>query len=465
MTQFQPNLLSAYQLFQAGTLAFCRAEQAGIRIDMDYCQQETNRLSTLILELESNFYDSQFFKDWKKAFGIKKVNIYSNTQLSTYLYDVKKLSPTKKTVSGKGSSDEDALSQLNIIEVNNLLRIRKLKKLRDTYLAGFIREQINGYIHPSFNLHLVRTFRSSSDSPNFQNIPKRDKEAMKIIRKALFARPDHQLMSVDFSGLEVCIAACYHKDSTMLKYIKDPTTDMHSDMASQIFKIKKFDRNIPEHKILRNATKNGFVFPQFYGDYYKNCAINLANGWGKLPEGKWKSGDGIPMPGGISLADHFISQGIKTFDAFVYHIQQIEDDFWQNRFPIYKRWKEKWWSAYQKKGYIDSLTGFRCSGVMGKNDCINYPVQGSAFHCLLWSFIRLDSILTKNKMDSRIIGQIHDEIILDIHPSEKEIIQTIILNVLTVELPKYWEWIIVPLNVEMEVGKINGSWDEMSPIK
>ena len=124
---------------------------------------------------------------------------------------------------------------MGIPELDNLLRIRKLKKVRDTYLEGFLREQVNGYIHPFFNLHLVRTYRSSSDHPNFQNIPKRDKEAMNIVRRAIFPRPGHQLLELDYSGLEVRIAACYHKDKTMLRYIGDPHSDMHGDMAKQIF--------------------------------------------------------------------------------------------------------------------------------------------------------------------------------------------------------------------------------------
>lgn len=463
MIETKPNLLAAYKLFHEGTLAFGRAEQAGIRVDVNYCIKEDKRLSDVISELESKFYATKFYRHWAHAFTTK-VNIYSGQQLSTYLYKIKKLEPAKTTASGQGGSDEESLTQLNIQELNDLLHIKKLKKLKDTYLAGFMREQVNGFIHPSFNLHLVKTYRSSSDNPNFQNLPKRDKEAMKIIRKALFARYGHQLMAVDFGGLEVRIAACYHKDPTMLKYINDSTTDMHGDMAVQIFKLKKLDKSLPEHKVLRYAAKNGFVFAEFYGDYYKNCAENLACRLGGLSRGRWKAGEGIPMPGGINLADHLISQGIKNYDEFVYHIQQIENDFWGNRFPVYKRWKEKWWAQYQKLGYIDMYTGFRCTGVMGKNDCINYPVQGAAFHCLLWSFIKVDYELTRLKLDSRIIGQIHDEIILDVHPDEVEIVKNILKQTMTVDIRKEWPWIIVPLEVEMELSEIDGSWDNMHSI-
>jgi DNA polymerase I-like protein with 3'-5' exonuclease and polymerase domains len=406
--------------------------------------------------LETKFKKTNFYKHWLHSFG-KEPNIHSNAQLSSFLYKIKKLTPATNTVSGQGSTDEEALTMLNIPELNDLLQIRKLKKIRDTYLEAFVREQVDGWIHPSFNLHLVQTYRSSSDSPNFQNIPKRDKEAMLICRKALLPRPDHQLLEMDFGSLEVRIAAAYHKDPMMLKYITDPTTDMHKDMAQQIFCIDRLDRSLPEHKMLRDATKNGFVFPQFYGDYYKNCAHNLAIGWGKLTNSKWKPGTGIKMPEG-TLADHLISQGIKSYSQFEEHIRVIEKDFWENRFRIYNRWKEKWWKMYQKNGYVDLLTGFRCSGLMRKNEVINYPVQGSAFHCLLWSFIQTDKIMLKEKWDTKIIGQVHDSLILDVAPDELSHVVNTIKNVTCVDLPKAYSWINTPLDIEADVSGVNQSW-------
>ncbi|KKL05637.1 hypothetical protein LCGC14_2604030, partial [marine sediment metagenome] len=120
------------------------------------------------------------------------------------------------------------------------------------------------------------------------------------------------LLEVDYSGLEVRIAACYHQDPNMLKYINNPASDMHGDMAKQIFKLPKLDKAITEHKVLRDAAKNGFVFPEFYGDYYKNCAESMACNWGELPQSRWKEGQGIKMPEGY-LSDHLIAKGIKSY--------------------------------------------------------------------------------------------------------------------------------------------------------
>ena len=461
MTSVHPNTEQAYKLFHAGTLAFARAEQQGIRIDLEYCVKTGKHLQRKIDRLEERFRGTKFYKHWKHSLQ-KTPNINSNPQLGKFLYEVKKLKPTTTTVTGKGSTEEDALTQLRIPELNDLLKIRKLRKLKDTYLEGFQKEQVRSYIHPNFNLNLARTFRSSSSNPNFQNIPKRDKEAMKIIRKALYPRPGHQFLEVDFGQLEVRIAACYHKDPTMLTYIKDPTKDMHRDMAEQIFMMDSFDKTIESHQILRAATKNGFVFPEFYGDYYGNCAVNMACGWGKLPEGRWRKGQGIDFNGG-TLADHLIKKEIKSIDHFREHIRKIEKDFWKRRFPVYAKWKDTWWELYQKNGYIDMLTGFRCSGLMGRNDAINYPVQGAAFHCLLWSFIELDRIIYEKGYKSRLIGQIHDAVVLDIHPEELNVIAPLIRRILTVDLPKAWPWIIVPLDIEMDLGKVDGSWAELHP--
>lgn len=402
MIQIQPNTEAAYRLFHEGTLALARAEQQGMRIDLEYCKKKEQHLTRKIHRLEQTFINGDFYRRWAASTKNRRPNINSNPQLAHFLYDVEKIPPVKFTSTGKGATDEAALEQLNVPELNAILEIRKLKKIRDTYLKGFVREQVNGKLHPSFNLHTVRTFRSSSDRPNFQNIPKRDKEAKRIIRKAIYPRRGHQLMEIDFGSLEVRVAACYHQDPTMMTYIRDPSTDMHGDMARQIFKIKNFDKKIPEHALLRGAVKNGFVFPQFYGDYYRNCALYMSgNAWCKLPEGRWRAGQGVPLPGGITISDHLIQQGIKSTDAFINHIHKIEQDFWNNRFPVYADWKENWWRNYLKNGYINMLTGFTCYGVMGKNDCINYPVQGAAFHCLLWGFIQLDRYFSEKGFKTR----------------------------------------------------------------
>lgn len=465
-----PQSWEAYELLHKGTLALARAERQGIRVDVNYLNRKKQQLTNKIEHLEEEFKDSAFFKDWQRS-SRTKININSGHQLGTYLYKVLKLKVGRTSDSGKGSTDEEALKQLNIPELESLIKMGKYKKIRDTYLDGFDREQVDGIIHPFFNLHLVTTYRSSSDSPNFQNIPKRDKEAMKICRSALFPRPGHQFVEFDFTGAEVRVAACYHKDPMMLKYIKDPTTDMHGDLAQQLFIVKDFSKDIPEHYTLRQAAKNGFVFPEFYGSYWKNCASNLVCDWGKLsPSETWVKGQGIPMPNGSFLSDHLIKKGItelgeirkeggKTIvTGFMKHVKTIEEDFWSKRFADYAKWKEDWFAKYQKTGYIDFLTGFRASGLMKKNDVTNYPIQGAAFHCLLWSLTRLDEFIIKENLDSRIVSQIHDSIIVDMNPTELDKISAKVTEIICNDLPRAWKWINVPIEADRDVYKVDGSW-------
>lgn len=460
--QKQATQKDAYRLLHEGVLAFSRAERQGLRIDLEYCKKTQKELTKQIKQLEQDFYKTKFYKEWKRSQGGKKPNINSNSQLGDFLYKTKGIEPPKETPSGQGSTDKESLNQLGIPEIEDLLRMRKLKKLRDTYLKGFMKEQVDGFIHPHFNLHTARTFRSSSNAPNFQNIPKRDKEAQEICRSALYPRRGYQLLEVDYSGIEVCISACYHKDPTMIEYIEDPDSDMHGDMAQQIFKVDDFDRSRPGHNKLRSAAKNGFVFPQFYGDYYGNNAQALAVDWGELPEEKrWKRSDGIEIEDGLTLGDHLHAHGFQSLHSFTEHIKKIEDDFWNRRFRVYNEWKKSWWKKYKKNGYIEMLTGFRCHGPMSENDACNYPIQGTAFHCLLWSFIQMDKALRKRKMKSRVIGQVHDSMVLDIHPKERDKVIQLLKKIMIDKLKKHWKWIIVPLNIDADLAPVDGSWQEM----
>jgi len=450
------KLMQAYQLLHEGILALSKAEEVGFRVDLDYINTTVDKLDNDLIQLEKSFKETKFYKHWCHSFG-RQVNMNSDTQLRYFLYHVKRLKPPKLTENGEGSTDEYSLKALNIPELNQLVEIRKLKKIKD-YLERFKREAVDGIIHPIFNLHLVKTYRSSSSNPNLQNVPSKDAFASDICRKALYPRKGHMLMEMDFKSIEVSIGACYHKDPEMIKYLKNPKSDMHADVSKEIFLLDKFDKSIPSHSILRRATKNGFVFPQFYGDYYKNCAKILCE-WIKLPQSKWQRSEGMELDTkSFTIADHLISKGINSYSLFEKHIEKIERNFWGNRFSVYREWKERNWNLYLKRGYIEFYTGFRCNGPMSFNDVNNYPIQGTSFHCLLWVFIQMDKIITENHLDTRLIGQIHDSIILDVRPEEKDYIKKVLRELSCERLPSHWDWIIVPLDVEIQEFPIDGSW-------
>jgi DNA polymerase-1 len=474
---YNPNSQEAYDLMHQGILALANAELQGIHIDLDYIEKKKVSLDRKIIRLESQFKETDFFKEWEKS-QRGKVNIYSGDQLGDFLYGVKKIKPIKMTSGGKsgenkkGSTDEEALRKLNIPELSFYEEYKKVKKSLDV-LEGFEREQVDGYMHPFFNLHLARTYRGSSSQVNFQNIPIRDRLMMEICRSAIIPRPKHLLLEGDYGQLEVRVSACYNNDQKLIYDILHG--DMHTDMAKEIFKMDSINKKIEGQSTLRQGAKNGFVFPQFYGDYYKSCTEYLCD-WTKLPQGKCKYGQGIEIDQigkpfrPYYIADHLIEKGIKEFGeikkvgdktvvtGFLKHIQEIENKFWNERYITYKEWKDAHYAEYIKNGYIDLKTGFRCSCVMSYNEVSNYPIQGAAFHCLLWSLIQMDKFIRENNLDTRIIGQIHDSILLDVHPDEVEIIARRLCEISTIELLKEWKWIILPLEIDLAICGVDEPW-------
>ena len=448
--KMHPNTKQAYELFHKGALAFCNAEQHGLRIDVDYCKQQQQQLSEEIEQAKAEVELTKFGRYWKHIYGTK-YNFNSNAQLSHILYDVKKIKPVKLTDKGKGATDEEALSALNIPELAAIIKIRKLLKVRDTYLGAYVREQVNGILHPFFNLHLVKTYRSSSSDPNFQNIPKRDERAMRITRDAIFPRKGYQFVGFDFSGVETRIACAYTGDKKLIYDIIHG--DMHKDMAIELYQLDSLDKHHPGESKFRQGAKGGFVFPEFYGDYYIHCAPNLI-----------KSAKGAYLKDGTPGLVHLSNKGLvkldkkgnlKNIDKFIQHVKNIEDDFWHVRYKTYTKWKDIAWEKYQKLGYVDLFTGFRCKGLMNKKDVTNYPFQGTAFHCLLRAFIEVDRIATEQHWDSFPVFQVHDEMICDTNPNELEKVAKTMHYVATEWLGEQYTWLNIPLTVEMESTQVD----------
>src|SRR5690606_34276136 len=139
--------------------------------------------------------------------------------------------------------------------------------------------------------------------------------------------------------------------------------------------------------------------------------------------------------------------------------------FWDERFPVYRDWKKSWYREYIRRGGFFTKTGFWIQGAYRRNQVINSPVQAAAFHCLLWSLIKLQKRMKKKKMRSKIVGQIHDSIVGDIHKNEVEDYLKMAKQTMTVDLPKAWKWIKIPLEIEAEVAPIDGSWYDKKEVK
>jgi len=469
-----PYTKKAYKLMHQGAIALAKVESNGIRMDVGYLDKTIETTGKKIIELEKELRTGKVAKEWKKMFG-RKMKFGSPDQLGKVLFDGLGYESVGMTAGGdRYKTDEKALAGVEDPFVKDYLKLKKLQKVHVTYLKGIRNEIVDGLLHPFFNLHTVRTFRSSSSNPNFQNIPVRDPEIGRMVRQAFIPRKDSHLVEVDYSGIEVGIAACYHKDPRMLEYIADDTKDMHRDMATECFLLPK-DEMVPRDDVdkarikrIRYCGKNMFVFPQFYGDYYIDCARSL---WDAAEHMELKLRDGTP------LREHLRRKGITElgeldpkekagWNTFERHLQEVEKSFWNERFPVYNQWKKDWVQEYFKKGWLKTLTGFICQGALRRNQIVNYPIQGSAFHCLLQSLITLvNKELRRLKMKSKVVGQIHDSILADVPAVELDQFLQVVNHVTTVLLLEKFPWIIVPMEIEAEVTPLNGCWADKQEVK
>ena len=276
------SLLDAYGLLQAGAEALAVIERNGIGVDVPYCQSKVVWLDGKIDQAKRRLERTELTTAWRRRFG-DKADYGSPGQLRAVLYADLGVKPFKRTAGGDDGIRRGIPAPGRSPRHRQLADpARRYKKARDV-LSGFLRYQVNGRMHPSFPLHTVATYRSSSVSPNCQNVPKRNKEIMDICRRAIVPLPGHVILEIDGKGMEVSISACHHKDPRMIAYLNDPSSDMHADMAQQIFKRPNYNRRPDGFGTLRQAAKNGFVFPEFYGDDFETCANNMACSWLKMP--------------------------------------------------------------------------------------------------------------------------------------------------------------------------------------
>jgi len=460
----QVSTPAAYDLFHQGTLALAEVELNGFRIDTEYLDKTIGSVGAEIDAIRKELIDSKVWSKWKRQF-MDKAKLGNRNQLRSVFEAMGHIFKADRM--GKVSQDASQLQNIDHPFIRSYERLEKLKKLKGTYLEGVRREVCDGFLHPSFNLAGgnaddedrggAKTYRSSSSGPNFQNLPIRDPEIGRLIRKAFIPREGHRIVEFDFKGIEVGIAACYNHDPVLIKYVSDSkNNDMHRDMAAQLFKVP------PEFvsKKMRHAAKNQFVFPEFYGSFFVDCARDL-----------WETAErGLKLEGcSREVLKHLAKYGIHELGAcdpeqeavegtFEYHVKKVEEDFWGRRFKVYTQWKKQWYRDYLRTGGFRMHTGFYIGGDMRRNQVINYPVQGAAFHCLLWCLIRLQRWIRKNRMASCLIGQIHDSLIGDLHESEASEIMSKAREIMLVDLPRAWDWIIVPLEVEVEAAPVGASW-------
>ncbi len=466
----KPTTADAYRLFHEGSLALAEVEAAGIRVDVPRLERTIAEVREEVAALEAELRRGEEWRLWRRRFG-ERANLGSRAQLAEVLFREMGLESAGWTEGTRDEedegrrrhrTDEEALRGLQLPFVDAFLKVESLKKLGGTFLEGLRREVVGGYVHPMFSLNTVRTYRSSSERPNLQNQMKRDAEHAERLRRCFVPRDGHVLLEVDYSALEWKVAACFFRDRAMVEYASDPTLDVHRDMAMECYLLGEDEWT----KECRSLAKNQFVFPTLYGSWWPNTARGLWEAIGRY---------GLKARDGRGLLDRLRDEnGISELGlngdrrrpsakpgSFAAHVAGVEERF-RGRFPEWARRKETWVERYRERGWFDTMTGFRCTGVYTRNKLLNYPVQGPAFHLLLWSLIQVVRWLRENRMRSRVICQIHDAKMLDVHREELDDVLEFVVRVMTVDVRRHWPWVIVPLWVAAEVGERD--WWEMRKV-
>ena len=454
-------------LMQAGALTLSRMSAVGLPIDVGYCTATRKKLHAEMTDIENSVWTISGGKEWKKTYG-HTATITNDDQLRFVLFQVLKLDRPENPEGGESDSvDRDFLEDVDHPLAERILSYRKRAKVANTVLSGFLKEQVDGLVHPSMLLNLVRSYRTSSSEPNGQNIPLRDPEMGPLCRKAVRAPKGHRIVSSDWSQLEVRIGACYHKDPVKLQYIEDDY-DIHRDMAMECFILTEEEYNgCPMKKMVRHAGKNGFVFPSDYGSWWPKLSVGL---WKQMTRGGFKLADGtlfaqhLANHGFDGLGKPKLDERGRIIDAelgtYMAHIKKVEKKYWGQRFAVYDQWRKDWYKQYQRLGYFDSLTGFHYEGSFRKNEVINYPVQGSASHCKVLACILLERALWDRKMSSRMFLEIHDDILGLVPDAELDDYAALTIDCQTRQVRERWDWIITPMQAEVEVTPSGGNWHE-----
>ena len=383
-------------------------EFQGVKLDVAMLEEFSRDLDQDIKELEKEIYEK----------AGEEFNINSPAQLGDILFDKLGLPAGKKTKTGKYSTNESVLTKLAVkYEIPSLiLDYRQLAKLKSTYVDA-LPSMVNpdtGRIHTDFNQSVAATGRLASSNPNLQNIPIRTARGREI-RKAFIAEDGFKIMSADYSQVELRVIAHIAKDEAMIEAFKNDE-DIHARTAKEIFHLDSLDEVTQDHR--RKAKEVNFGIP--YGQSAYGLAQNL----------------GIENNEGKEMIDEYF-----------------------NRFPNIKKYISETKDFAKEHGYVKTLLGRRRyipdinSGnwnVRGfaERVAINMPIQGTAADIIKLAMINIHDWLENSDYKSRMLLQVHDELIFEIHEDELD------------EVPPKIEELMesafemdVPLKVEAGIGK------------
>lgn len=386
-----------------------RMENEGIAIDIEALGEISEMLGKRIADLEAEI---------QRQAGTE-FNVNSPKQLGEVLFDdLKLVEKPKKTKTGQYKTDEQTLSRLATEHkiVRDLLDYREAAKLKNTYVDA-LPEAVcakTGRVHTTFHQLMTATGRLASSNPNLQNIPVRSAQGREI-RKAFVPRDENYLLlSADYSQIELRIMAELSHDRAMLEAFEEGL-DIHTATAAKVYGVG-LDVVIPEMR--RSAKMVNF------GIIYGISAFGLSQRLG-IPRGE--------------------AAGI------------IEEYFKQ--YPAVKKFMDGCIAGAREKGYVETITGRRRylrdinsanANVRGaaERTAINTPIQGSAADMIKIAMCRVDAALRAKDLKSKMLLQVHDELVFDLRKGEEEVVRSLVEKSMKKAIP-----LSVPIVVDSGIGK------------
>ena len=371
-------------------------EFEGVRIDTAFLNEYSVTLEKLAAESEEKVYELA---------GVR-FNLASPKQLGEVLFEKLKLDPkAKKTKTGQYATGEDILAKLAhehpICE--HILTFREFTKLKNTYvdtLPALINPK-TGRVHTTYGQTIAVTGRLSSINPNLQNIPIRTEQGREI-RKAFIPRNDeYVLMSADYSQIELRVVAAISGDEAMCEAFRQHK-DIHTATAAKVY-------NVPEDQVTKEMR-------------YKAKSVNFGIIYGQ---------------GAFGLAENL---SISRTEA-----KEIIDNY-KKEFTGIQRYMDETVAFAQKHGYVQTLMGrrrwlrdinsqnFTVRGFAERN-AINSPIQGSAADMIKLAMIRIHHALKQSTLKSKMILQVHDELVFDVHHTEIDTMKELILTHMQQAMP------------------------------
>ncbi len=384
-------------------------EVTGIAIDTKWLLDLDTKWSKELFDLQEKIYD----------LAKTRFNVNSPKQLGEILFKHLKLPyPGKPTSTGAYSTSEKILNKLRGKHeiIGLILEYRELAKLKSTYIAGLLKHVRNGRVHTTFNQAGTVTGRLSSSNPNVQNIPVRTKRGREI-RHAFVASEDHHILSMDYSQIELRIIASLSDDENLIQAFLD-NRDIHSETAMKMFNVKP-DEITPELRRRAKAINFGII--------YGISAHGLAE---QLKISRTEANDIIK----------------KYFEAY----------------PKVKQYIEEVIAFAREHGYVETIMGRRryLPDIWSRNptvrghaerNAINTPIQGSAADIIKTAMNRIHRFLLEEGHKTKLLLQVHDELIFDLHKDEEDIVLKL------KELMETAVQLKVPLKVDVGIGR---SWAE-----